>query len=375
MKLKIGFPYFFHAYHAYHSAPIGFELSRLDTDLEIKFITTTKECNDLLNKIGSHYQEHRCSIHLLPSRFSDYFQRFAHRQIPSPGRMIKRHARKFKSMDVIIDTNFLSLRLKQYNPDNTAKYILTNHGAGDRDREFPMHLKQIDFFLLYGPKKFRRLNGMGYLGKDNWGYIGYPKFDILLNEKKVGTELFQARRPIVLYNPHFEHHLTSWFDWGKDILDYFALSKQYNLIFAPHVELKGRSNPSLSLKKYAKIPNIHIDLGSHSSIDMSYTKMADLYIGDVSSQIVEYLVHPRPCVFLNNHKISWKDNSHYIHWKLGHVVDQISQLDNTIQDSFRSHKQFHSTQVEYFNDSIQLTDTPSGLRAAQVILNFLKRMA
>lgn len=375
MNLKISFPFFFHAYHAYHSATIGFELSRLDSDLEIKFITTTKECNDLLNKIGSHYQDHCCTIHLLPSRFSDYFYRFAHHQIPSPGRMIKRHASQFKSTDVIIDTNFLSLRLKQYNPNNTAKYILANHGAGDRDREFPKHLKRIDFFLLYGPKRFRRLNGMGYLGKNNWSFFGYPKFDILLNEKKVGTELFQARKPIVLYNPHFEPHLTSWFDWGKDILDYFALSEQYNLIFAPHVELKGRTDTRLSLDKYAKIPNIHIDLGSHSSIDMTYLKIADLYISDVSSQVVEYLVHPRPCIFLNNHNISWNNNPHYVHWKLGPVINQISQLDNAIHDSFSYHEQFHSAQIEYFNDSIQLTDTPSGLCAAQAILNYLKRLS
>jgi len=373
MKLKICFPYFFHAYHAYHSAPIGFELSRLDPDLEIKFITTTKNTYDLLNKISSYYKNHRCSVHLLPSKFYDYYQRFSYSQIPSPKRMIKRYAKQFKQMDVIIDTNFLSLRLKQLNHNNVTKYILAYHGAGDRNREFSNHLKRIDFFLLCGPKRFRRLNDMGYLDRENWAYFGYPKFDIAQKETITRSELFNNQKPIVLYNPHFEPHLTSWFDWGGNILDYFALSEQYNLIFAPHVELKGRSNPRLSLNKYAKTPNIHIDFGSHSSIDMTYTKMADLYIGDVSSQIVEYLVHPRPCVFLNNNKISWKDNSHYLHWKLGPVIDQISQLDNTIKDSFRSHKQFYSTQIEYFNDSIQLTDTPSGIRGAQSVINFLKR--
>src|SRR3546814_2965461 len=44
---------------------------------------------------------------------------------------------------------------------------------------------------------------------------------------------------------------------------------------------------------------MHIDLGSERSIDMSYTGSADLYLGDVSSQVAEYLYRPRPCVFLN----------------------------------------------------------------------------
>jgi|TARA_B100001971_G_scaffold35262_1_gene30310 hypothetical protein len=389
MTVKIGFPYFYHPYHAYHSAPIGFELSRLDPNLEITFITTSKNTYDLLNEMGSYYENHRCSVHLLPSKFHYYeifslsnylsylhfrFIRQNHSsltQIPSPIKMINKYAKQFKQMDIIIDTNFLSLRLKKLNNNNVTKYIQAFHGGGDRKREFSKHLKRIDFFLLCGPKRFRRLDEAGYLNNDNWAYFGYPKFDLTLNNK-IEHDLFNNNRPIVLYNPHFEPHLTSWFDWGKDILDYFAKSKKYNLIFAPHVELKGRSSKRLSLKKYEKIPHMHIDLGSQSLIDMTYTNIADLYIGDVSSQIVEYLVKPRPCIFLNNHNISWKDNPYFVHWALGPIIEHLSQLDMTIYNSLKSPNKFLSIQKEYFADSIQLENIPSGLRAAQEVLKFLK---
>lgn len=53
------------------------------------------------------------------------------------------------------------------------------------------------------------------------------------------------------------------------------------------------------LDPYPKLPNLHIDIGSDCSIDMTHTEAADIYLGEVSSQICEFLVRPRPCIFLS----------------------------------------------------------------------------
>jgi CDP-glycerol glycerophosphotransferase (TagB/SpsB family) len=286
--------------------------------------------------------------------------------------MMNRHAERFRDMDAFVDTTYAALRFKTRYGYTQAKYILAFHGAGDRKRKPPEYLRSHDFLLLYGPKYYQRLNQLGVLTDDNWAYLGYPKFDVTLHEQAPSPVLFPEQRTTVLYNPHFESDVSSWFDWGWQVLDFFANSQRYNLIFAPHVELKGRTDPRLSVKKYAAMPNVHVDLGSPSCLDMTYLKAADIYLGDVSSQVTEFLVQPRPCVFLNNHQIDWENNAHYMLWKAGPVVEDLSLLEQSIEDAINSHERYRSAQLEYFNDSINLTETPSGLRGAQAIYEFLE---
>ena len=50
------------------------------------------------------------------------------------------------------------------------------------------------------------------------------------------------------------------------------------------------------------------------------TLAADLYIGDVSSQVYEFVTRSRPCLFVNAHAAVWDGNPDYAMWKLGEVV-------------------------------------------------------
>src|SRR3546814_12838249 len=68
------------------------------------------------------------------------------------------------------------------------------------------------------------------------------------------------------------------------------------------------------------MPNMHIDLGSVRSIDMSYTMAADIYLGDVSSQLSEFMLKPRPCLFLNPRGKNWNNDANYLSWTLGPVI-------------------------------------------------------
>lgn len=251
--------------------------------------------------------------------------------------------------------------------------IMAFHGAGDRAYGFNKRLERFDLLLLSGPKKYHRLKDSGILRENNWAIVGYPKFDVVQVDEDAGRQLFTEHRPIVLYNPHFRRHLSSWYQWGREILDFFVHSSHYNLIFAPHVELKGRKQKWLSLRKYRSYPHIHVDLGSTASIDMTYTRIADIYLGEVSSQIGEFLLQPRPCVFLNSHHISWKANPDYLHWQLGPVIDTPSQLEGALAKAVETHDHYLQVQTQYFRDSFELTDESSGLRAARAIHSYLTK--
>ena len=98
---------------------------------------------------------------------------------------------------------------------------------------------------------------------------------------------------------------------GNQVLDYFHRNAdRYNLIFAPHVML-FRKTLHYSLEynvlkrrpdidpKYRDAPNILVDLSGPNLFDMSYTMAADAYIGDVSSQVYEFLLHRGACYFLD----------------------------------------------------------------------------
>ena len=58
---------------------------------------------------------------------------------------------------------------------------------------------------------------------------------------------------------------------------------------------------------------------------MTYMLAADIYLGDVSSQVYEFLLEPRPCIFLNGHNVPWQDNPYYSHWTLGQVIDDVKK--------------------------------------------------
>src|SRR5205085_183045 len=99
-------------------------------------------------------------------------------------------------------------------------------------------------------------------------------------------------------NPHFDRSLGSWTAWGPQILRAFAGQRDFNLIFAPHLRLFG-SRPAeaiAALAPFREHPGIHIDLGdTTAAIDMTYTRLADVYLGDASSQVYEFLRTPKPC--------------------------------------------------------------------------------
>ena len=288
----------------------------------------------------------------------------------------------FRSFDAVVVSEKTSLLLKTLYGLDDLKLIHTRHGAGDRAIGFNRESADFDLVLVSGPKIRDRLIADAGLEPDQIAMVGYPKFDMCADNRFAGT--FPApERPTVIYNPHPSPKLSSWFKHGAAVLEAFRKQDRYNLIFAPHVMLFERKwvvtvdPPSLARVmppglRYRSQARIHVDTGSAASSDMSYTNSADIYLGDVSSQVYEFLRSPRPCLFLNSHGVDWQDDANYLHWRAGPVLDNAEGLLDAIDAAVASHRDYAPTQAALIDATFSLSDTPSAERAADAIGAFLE---
>jgi hypothetical protein len=169
---------------------------------------------------------------------------------------------------------------------------------------------------------------------------------------------------------------------GPDILRWFARQNRFNLVFAPHVMLFAKrwtiSLSPLGISRVPPVPeevtnldHIRIDLGSRRSVDMTYTNSADIYLGDASSQVYEFLRHPRPCIFANPAGHIWHDNPDFMHWTAGPVVSNLDDLSQALDQAVAGPSRHLTTQQRLFSYSFDLGEEPSSHRAAEAIVNWL----
>lgn len=291
----------------------------------------------------------------------------------------------FASFAAVVVSEKTSLLLKtRYGLDN-LKLIHTRHGAGDRAIGFNPESARFDLVLVSGPKIRDRLIKDAGLRPDQVALVGYPKFD-LCADNRFADHFPAPARPTVIYNPHPSPKLSSWFKHGAAVLEAFRNQDRYNLIFAPHVMLFERKwvvtvdPPSLARvtppgPEFTGEPRIHIDTGSGASSDMSYTNRADIYLGDVSSQIYEFLRIPRPCLFLNSHGARWQGDPNYLHWRAGPVLESAEALLDQIDAAVASHPVYAPAQQALIDATFSLSDRPSAERAADAITAFLEGQA
>ena len=286
----------------------------------------------------------------------------------------------FRSLDVLVVAEKTSLILKTRHGLKDLKIVHTRHGAGDRAIGFDPASAAFDHVLVSGPKIRDRLITEAKVDKASISMVGYPKFD--LAPRYHANPLIDDERPVVLYNPHVSPHLSSWYRMGRAVLDWFVEHDEYHLIFAPHVMLFERpfvttinppriNRPGRIAEKYLRAPNIHIDLGSRASTTMAYTERADIYLGDASSQVYEFLRRPRPCIFLNSHEVWWDDDPNFAHWQNGPVIESVKDLGWALGNAQAEHQsRYAPIQRQLFNASFDLTEEPSGERAARAVAGF-----
>src|SRR3546814_16149048 len=110
-------------------------------------------------------------------------------------------------------------------------------------------------------------------------------------------------------------------DWSSDVCSSDLL------VVAPHVRLFAEASDAerAAVAKLAVPGKVMIDLASDRLFDMSYTSGADIYLGDVSSQVYEFLATHRPVLFLDAHVVDWEGDPDYLFGALADVVSDIAK--------------------------------------------------
>lgn len=383
--MRIGFLFNHDQVHQVaHSLPIALALARGGVDAEIVVATTNARLSAEVIRLGEGLIGP--SIRLVELGLKRRTSRLAKGALEAvlPATKLLVYGDNldfFRGLDILVVAEKTSLILKTRHGLKDLKIVHTRHGAGDRAIGFDKASAGFDHVLVSGPKIRDRLVGEAGVDPACISVVGYPKFDVVAGGGNV-RPLIDDGRPVVLYNPHVSPHLSSWYAAGRRVLDWFVEHDDFHLIFAPHVMLFERpfvltidklriDRPGRIEERYLRAPNIHIDLGSRASTTMAYTNRADIYLGDASSQVYEFLMKPRPCVFLNPNRLPWQGDANFAHWQAGAVIETASELGVALEGAHREHaRSYRAVQQAMFDASFELTDEPSSVRAARAVARF-----
>lgn len=365
-----------------HSLPIALQMARGGMARITLAVTEEKierAVRDMAGADLDRLELVRLHLHATSSRL---LQRGLEGLVPARKLLVYRdNLEFFRGFDALVVSEKTSLLLRTRYGLDDLKIIHTRHGAGDRAIGFGPESAGFDLVLVAGPKIARRLVEDAGVDPARIRVVGYSKFDLCAgNERDLAFP--DPARPTVLYNPHPSPKLSSWYAMGREVLEAFARSDRFNLVFAPHVMMFARkwtvtiSPPAIRRMRppaphVSGAPNVLADLGSKASTDMTYTNMADVYLGDVSSQVYEFLYRPRPCLFLDAHGTRWQDNPDYAHWRAGPVIGPHGDIIAAVEQAIASHGDYLPVQREMLADTFSVTGEPASLRAARAISDFL----
>ena len=371
---RVCFLYIAQTHQILHSLPIAIALAREWPDVEVHIATTTQEHLDYVRGLLEILKVPPIPSRLLPPSWLRDI-RLKGATTPPKALMLAANARRLGRYDAIVTPERTTALLRKLGVKD-SKLVYTQHGAGDRGGPFEPRLKQFDLVMAAGPKQRDRMIDEGWVTEQTCAMVGYPKFDIIDALPPSPLPVFPEARPVVLYNPHFHPTLSSWPRWGREILARFATDDRYNLIFAPHIRLFEGADPRTieALTTFIDHPRIHLDLGGPAAIDMTYTRAADIYLGDVSSQVYEFLRTPKPCLFLNASDAAWQGDESFHHWRYGPVLDSVDHVVDDVAAAQAGHGDYLEAQKCGFAESFDLQTTPSSVRAAQAIVDRLPTM-
>lgn len=379
MTVRIGFLFNHDQVHQVaHGLPVALALAGMKTGAEILVCATNDrvavEIRTLAgDAVGRDFELVRLGLTRVSSKLLD---RLAGTVVPAAKLLVYRdNLDFFRTLDVLVVPEKTSLVLKaRYGLDH-LKIVHTRHGAGDRAIGFNAASAGFDHILASGPKIRARLVGEAGVPAERISVVGYPKFDLFPAHRAQRTD----ERLTVVYNPHVAPHLSSWYRHGRDILRWFAEHPEYRLIFAPHIMLFQRpvtvTVQPPGLARVGSIPaelrgreNIHVDTGSRALTTMEYLDQADIYLGDASSQIYEFLREPRPAIFFDAHGADWKNDTNFRHWRAGRVISDVGALGPALAAARDEHKaRYRMAQDEMIRDTFDVSETPPSVRAAEAI--------
>ena len=353
----------------YHNALIAMELSCLDQDYAVFCLSCNEEHTSALNKLSLLYPGNKAKIIRLERLFRYKYLNYKKKSHLSMNDMVRIAKPYLKDADCIVTTSHSTPKMLAKNKITKPLLVYKYHGCGDRRYGFDPLLNKFDYILLPGIYHQTRLIEEKIISMDRTFIVGWPKFDYYLKVQHRGDKLFDNDNPVILYTPHWDPELTSYNRYSEFLLSYFKEHRGYNFIFAPHILIKNRKTKLGYEIEFSRFEsdNIVIDFGSEMSSDGTYLNSSDIYIGDVSSMVYEFIAFkPRPCLFLNAHNVDWKNNPDYRFWEYGQVVESFDEFDPKFRDTIMN-PGFIDLQKTRIREYFDITDEPSSLRAARAI--------
>jgi CDP-glycerol glycerophosphotransferase (TagB/SpsB family) len=152
-------------------------------------------------------------------------------------------------------------------------------------------------------------------------------------------------------------------------VEMLARQDRFNVILAPHQRLVEKA-PDVRevLAAVSHLGHVHTDLDSFAMVDGSYMGAADVYLGDTSSQVVEFLIRPRPCVFLNPEAIDWRATDDHDFWACGEVVDRLDVLPDALDRAQAEHPRYEAEQRSYAAAQLGDASPEAPYRAARAVI-------
>ncbi|SOB87023.1 hypothetical protein SAMN06297144_2143 [Sphingomonas guangdongensis] len=294
---------------------------------------------------------------------------FAQRGMPAKLPMLARLAPYLARVPVAVCAEQTSLWLPRVLPWLPTRFVKTSHGVGSMSaRDDPR--RRAAFHTLVPSQQERATYLARGMPAERIVATGYVKADF--RHRTPVRRLFADDRPILLYTPHWQPHRSSWPTWGAEIVAMLAAQDRWNVILAPHQRLVERA-PEVRqvLARAAALPHIHADLDSFATVDGSYTAAADLYLGDTSSQVIEFLMTPRPVVFLDPLNRDWRHDPSLSMWAAGQVVTALDDVLPAVNRAPDLHRTYRGAQAEIASDALGDVSGAGAARAAAEVLRVL----
>lgn len=351
-----------------HLWPIIDALARLRPDLSIDFWVSTSVHEALVARwLTADHANVR--VRRVPGFLTvEGFNAGRNPPLPSKLPMLARLAPRLLGTRVVVCAEQTSLWLPRILP-TASRYIFTVHGAGPLNYNRDGRLKCA--WRLLVPSNLHTPDHLAH-GIDAGRIVetGYAKGSFPPSLRR--TDIFGDDRPVLLFSPHWQRYRSSWWDWGRGIVDLLVAQDRYNVILAPHQRLFERDPGAKAILTAAqRHSHIHIDCDSFAMVDGSYTAMADLYLGDTSSQIIEFLARPRPCVLLQSPGMAWREADAKSYRDCGEVVRDLAAVLPAIEAATERHHRYAVFQGDFAARALGDTSAAAPTRAAEVIIQAL----
>ena len=356
-------------HHVYHLILPALKFAALDNGTESILVSGNPANTKIINDTKKLTCINNFTLIDIPLPLRYRIKNYNNKSYPPVYTRIKKITRYLKNADAVISTSHsLPEHLLKFGIKIPTLFYLY-HGTGTRAYGFESSLMEFDHILVPGQYHKDRLTKSFPVKDGQLEMVGIPKLDWLKIKKSKNQKIFKNENPIFYYNPHWDIELSSYLKWKDIIIEFFKKKKIYNLIFSPHPlvrHLSKRTGYELKEKNCVE-DNILVDLGSNQCLDGTYTSIADIYIGDISSMFTEWVIQkPRPCIFINAHNVDWKDNDNYYMWRFGKVVNELKEFEDAVNEAV-SHNAFEKIQKEIKNEFIYSTDKSSSDLSAEFI--------